>query len=106
FRHPALVRTSNTHAHQAVVEIGVDLQCLFKMHRGVIESVNSAKSDPQIVFYADIRWSDRERVLKQSEAVTPALNLRIRKSSENQKNRSGYSCAERWRNAPTRDDLR
>ena len=84
FRQPALVRTGNAHSHQAVVEIGVDLQRLLKMRRGLIVSVARAKRHAQVVFYAEIRGSDRERVFKQSEAVTPALNLRVSKSSKNQ----------------------
>ena len=71
-------------ATKAVVEIGVDLQRLLKMRRGLIVSAAHAQGHAQIVFYAEIRWSDCERVLKQSEAVTPALNLRVRKRSKNQ----------------------
>ena len=48
------------------------------MRRGLIVSAANAHGYAQIVFYAKIRWSDCQRVLKQSEAVTPALNLRVR----------------------------
>src|SRR2546428_11799606 len=84
FRDLALVRTSNAHGHQAVVEIRIDLQCLRKMCRGLIVSAANAHGHAQIVFYAKIRWSDCQRVLKQSEAVTPALNLSVRESSKSQ----------------------
>ena len=84
FRQPALVRTGNAHRHQAIVEIGVDLQRLRKMRSGLIVSVARAQGHAQIVFYAEIRWSDCERMLKQSEAVTPALNLRVSKHGKNQ----------------------
>src|SRR6266513_1358467 len=75
FRQPALELTSNAQAHQGVVEIGVHLQRLFKMHRGLIVSTAIAHGQAQIVFYEEIRWSDCERVLKQSETVTPALAM-------------------------------
>ena len=54
------------------------------MRRGLIVSVTHAQGHAEIVFYSEIRWSDRERVLKQSEAVAPALNLRVRERGKNQ----------------------
>src|SRR6202040_3368959 len=99
-------RTSNAHAHQAIVKTGIDLQRLLKMRRSLIISVAHAQCHAQIVFYAEIRWSDCERVLKQSEAVTPALNLRVGKSSKNQENHASYSSTERWRNSPALGDAR
>ena len=84
FWHPALERTSNAHVQQAVVVVRVDLQSLLKMRHGLIVSAATAHGQAQIVFYIEIRWSDCECVLKQSEAVTPALNLRVCKSSDNQ----------------------
>ena len=87
------MRTGNAHGRQAIVEIGVDLQRLLKMRRSLIVSIARAQGHAQIVFYVKIRWSDCERVLKQSEAVTPALNLRVRRWQESSIPRS-YSCAE------------
>src|SRR5215472_13419990 len=99
------MRTGNAHGHQTVVEVWVDLQCFLKMRRSLIVSVACAQGHAQIVFYAEIRWSNCERVLKQSEAVTPALNLGVRKHGKNQQNPPGYCCAERWRDTPALRDL-
>ena len=82
FRQPALELPSNAHAQQAVIEIGVDLQCFFEMRRGLIGLAAAPQRQGQIVFYVEIRWSNRERVLKQSEAVAPALNLRVCESGK------------------------
>src|SRR6266403_5338838 len=106
FRQPALVRTSNAHDHQAIVEIGVDLQRLLKMRRGLIVSAAHGQGHAQIVFYAEIGWSDCERVLKQSEAVMPALNLSVREGSKNQQNDARYCCTEPRRNASPLRDVR
>src|SRR4029077_19743464 len=84
FRQSALDRTSNAHGYHAVIEIRVDLQRLLKMRRGLIVSAATAHGQAQIVFYVEIRWSNYERVVIQSEAVTPEMNLRVRKSSKNQ----------------------
>ena len=70
------------------------------MRRGLIVFAAPAQSDAQTVFYVEIRRGDCERVLKQSEAVTPAMNLRVRKGSKNQQNPASYCCAERRRNTP------
>src|SRR6266481_2146177 len=106
FRQPALELTSSAQRHQGIVEGRVHLQRPFKMHRGLIVSTAIPHCQAQIVFYEEIRWSDCERVLKQSETVTPALNLRVREGSKNQENPQSYSCAEQWRNAPTLGDVR
>ena len=60
------------------------LQCFLKMRRGLIVSAAAAQGQAQIVFYLQIRWSDCERVLKQSEAVTPAMNLCVRENGKDQ----------------------
>ena len=74
------------------------------MRRGLIVSVALGEGHAQIVFYEETGWSDCERVLKQSEAVTPAMNLSVRESSKNQENPQSYSCAEPRRNpSPLRD---
>ena len=44
--------------------IGSDLQGLLKMRRGFIVPAAIVQGNAQTVFYAEIRWSDCERVLK------------------------------------------
>src|SRR5207245_7041262 len=89
FWQPVLVKTGNAHVQQRVVQqrvvvSGNDLQGLLKMRPGFVVQTTPAQGRTQIVFYNEIRWSDRERVLKQGEAVTPAMNLSIRKDSKSQ----------------------
>ena len=52
----------------------------------VVVSIALSQSKPQGVFYSVVGRGDCERVLKQSEAVSPAMNLRISKSSKSQQN--------------------
>src|SRR5207244_10111315 len=106
FRHPALVKTGNAHGQQCRVVIGSHFEGLLKMRHGFFELPALVHSQPQTVFYDDTRRGDCERVLKQSEAVIPPMNLRVRESSKNQENPQSYSCAEQWRNAPTLGDVR
>ena len=54
------------------------------MRGGLIVSAATAQSQAQIVFYVEIRWSNCERVVKQSEAVAPALNLCVCESGKDQ----------------------
>ena len=89
FWQPVLVKTANAHVQQRVVQqrfvvSGHDLEGLLKMRRGFIVQATPAQGRTQIIFYYQIRWSDRERVLKQGEAVSPAMNLRVSESSKNQ----------------------
>ena len=76
------------------------------MRHGFIELAVLVHGQPQTVFYDDTRRGDCERVVKQSEAVTPAMNLRVGKSSENQQNDVGYCCTEPRRNASPLRDVR
>ena len=72
---------------------------LDEMRRGFIEPAAPVQGKPQNVFYGGVRRGDCERVLKQSEAVTPPMNLRVGKSSKNQYNHVRYGCTEPRRNA-------
>ena len=61
---------------------GNDFQGLLKMRPGFVVQTTPAQRGTQIIFYNEIRWSDRECVLEQREAVNPAANLRIRNDSK------------------------
>ena len=76
------------------------------MRRGFIEPAAPAHGVPQTVFYGDITRCHCERVLKQSEAVTPPMNLRIGKSSENQQSHVCYCGTQPRRNASPFRDVR
>ena len=76
------------------------------MRHGFIELPVLVHGQPQTVFYGDTRRGDCERVLKQSEAVTPPMNLSIGKSSKNQQNHVRYCCTEPRRNASRFSDVR
>ena len=106
FWHPPLVKTANAHVQQRHVVIGCELECLLKMRRGFIEPAAPLQGIPQRAFYGGVRRGDCERVLKQSEAVTPPMNLRVGKSSKNQHNHVCYCSADPGRNASLLRDVR
>ncbi len=68
--------------NSGIVVIGSDLEGLLKMRRGFIVVDRSFAKPPPDGFYGEVRRGDCERVLKQSEAITPAMNLRVGKRSE------------------------
>ena len=76
------------------------------MRGGLVVFAASAHRQGQTVFYPEIGRSDCERVLKQSEAIMPALYLRVRESSKNQESPTSYCSTQRWRNTPALCDVR
>src|SRR5204862_4763998 len=106
FRYAALVKTANAHVQLRQVVIGSHLEGLLKMRRGFIEPAAPLQGKPQSAFHGGARRADCERVLKQSEAVTPQTNLRVGKSSKNHHNHAPYCCAEPRRNTSPLSDVR
>src|SRR5215216_4060996 len=65
------------------------------MGGGLIVSALLTKDVSKIILYGKVRRSHRERVLKQSGAVAPAMNLRVGKSSKNQRRHGDHCDTER-----------
>src|SRR5437762_11600052 len=101
-----MVKTINAYVQEQHVVIRSDLEGLLKMRRGFIVSVALGEGQAQIVFYAEIGWGDCERVLIQSEAVMPTMNLRVREGSKDQQDDASYRCTERRSNTPALGDVR
>src|ERR1700758_5332368 len=99
FGQPPLVKTDGAHVDHGVVEIGPDFEGLLKMRRRVVVPTALSQSKPQAVFYCEVGRGDCESVLKQSEAVTPEMNLHVGKSSKNQQNNVRHCCTQPRRNA-------
>jgi hypothetical protein len=70
------------------------LQGLPKMCRGFRVPAAPGHPEREIVFDAEIRWSDCYRVLEQPYAVVPVLNLGTRERCESQQRRAGTGRAD------------